>query len=174
MSNPRRLGSVLHLTRVVRLASRAAAVTTLLAAGQPLGATEVQRPFAALAGSWAGRGTISTLGGVEHATCTASYQVAASAAKLTFKCATESFRLNLTGSVVDERGTISGTWSEQGFGTSGMVSGRASGDRLGFAANVAGAQVTVVIATQGARQTVSLKTTSPFLTDGALVLLRQG
>ena len=174
MSNPRRLGSARLMTGVLRFASRLAAVATLLAAGQPLAAMEVGRPFAALAGSWAGRGTISTLGGVEHATCTASYQVAANSAKLTFKCASESFRLNLISAVVDERGTISGTWSEQGFGTSGTVSGRASGDRLGFAANVAGAQVTLVIATQGTRQTVSLKTTSPFLTDGDLVLLRQG
>ncbi len=172
MSPLRRLGSFSR-SKSMGLAPRLAVIPMLLA-GQPLGAAEAQRPFAALAGSWAGRGTISTLGGVEHATCTASYQVAANVAKLTFKCATESFRLNLASSVVEERGSISGTWSEQGFGTSGTVSGRASGDRLGFAANVAGAQVTLVIATQHDRQTVSLKTTSPFLTDGDLVLLRQG
>lgn len=172
MSPLRRLGSF-PPSRIIGLASRLVVIPMLLA-GPPLGAAEVHRPFAALAGSWAGRGTISTLGGVEHATCTASYQVAAGAARLALKCVTESFRLNLTSSVVEERGSISGTWSEQGFGTSGTVAGRASGDRLGFAANVAGAQVTLVIATQGARQTVSLKTTSPFLTDGDLVLLRQG
>ena len=94
--------------------------------------------------------------------------------KLSLKCATESFRLNLASSVVDTDGTLSGTWAEYGFGTSGSVSGRVDGDRIGLAADVVGARVLIVIATQHGRQTVSLRTSSPFVTGGDLVLLRQG
>lgn len=161
------------LSRANRLALHLAVVAGVLA-GQAFGATEARKPFAALAGSWSGRGTISVLSGVEHATCDAVYQVGGNAAKLNLKCATESFRLNLASSVVDTDGTLSGTWSEYGFGTSGSVSGRVDGDRIGLAANVVGARVLIIIATQHGRQTVSLRTSSPFVTGGDLVLVRQG
>ena len=88
------------------------------------------------------------LSGVEHATCDAVYQVGDNAAKLSLKCATESFRLNLASSVVDDGGILSGTWAEYGFGTSGSISGRVDGDRIGLAANVVGvdAYATKVVA----------------------------
>lgn len=155
--------------RVLRLT-----VATGVLASHALGATEARQPFAALAGSWSGRGTISILSGVEHATCDAVYQVGGNAAKLSLKCATESFRLNLASAVLDSDGTISGTWSEYGFGTSGSVSGRVDGDRIGLAANVVGARVLIIIATQHGRQTVSIRTSSPFVTGGDLVLVRRG
>ena len=161
------------LLRANRFALRLAVATGMLA-GQAFGGTEARQPFAALAGSWSGRGTISVLSGVEHATCDAVYQVGGNAVKLSLKCATESFRLNLASSVVDTDGTLSGTWAEYGFGTSGSVSGRVDGDRIGLAADVVGARVLIIIATQHGRQTVSLRTSSPFVTGGDLVLLRQG
>ena len=149
------------------------AVASAVLASQAFGATEARRPFAALAGSWSGRGTITILSGLEHATCEAVYEVGGNAAKLSLKCATESFRLNLASSVVETDGTISGTWSEYGFGTSGSVSGRVDQDRIGLAASVVGAQVLIIIATQRDRQTVSLRTSSPFVTGGDLVLVRR-
>ena len=161
------------LSAVRRLVLRVSVASAVLAS-QAFGGTDAQRPFAALAGSWSGRGTITILSGLEHATCEAVYQVGGNAAKLTLKCATESFRLNLASSVVETDGTISGTWSEYGFGTSGSVSGRVDRDRIGLAANVVGAQVLIIIATQRDRQTVSLRTSSPFVTGGDLVLVRRG
>ncbi len=154
---------------VLRLSVAAGVLTS-----QAFGATETRQPFAALAGSWSGRGTISILSGVEHATCDALYQVGGNAAKLSLKCATESFRLNLASSMVETDGIISGTWSEYGFGTSGSVSGRVDGDRIGLAASVVGARVLIIIATQHGRQTVSLRTSSPFVTSGDLALVRRG
>ena len=148
-------------------------VATGVLSSQAFGATGGRQPFAALAGSWSGRGTINILSGVEHATCDAEYQVGGDAARLSLKCATESFRLNLASSVVDNDGTLSGTWSEYGFGTSGRVSGRIDGDRIGLAATVVGAQVLIIVATQHGRQTVSLRTSSPFVTGGDLVLVRR-
>ena len=161
------------MSRVERCVLRLTVAAGVLGS-QASGATEARQPFAALAGSWSGHGTISVLSGVEHATCDALYQVGGNAVKLSLKCATESFRLNLASSVVDTGGTLSGTWSEYGFGTSGSVSGRVDGDRIGLAAAVVGARVLVVIATQHGRQTVSLRTSSPFVTGGDLVLLRRG
>ncbi len=161
------------LTYAGRLILRLTVASGVLAS-QAFGATQTRQPFALLEGSWSGHGTISVLAGVEHATCDAVYQVGGNAAKLSLKCATESFRLNLASSVVDNGGTISGTWAEYGFGTSGSVSGRVDGDRIGLAASVVGARVLIVIATHNGRQTVSLRTSSPFVTGGDLVLTRGG
>ena len=144
-----------------------------LVVAQSSGAEASGPPFAALAGSWAGRGTLITLAGTEEARCAASYQPGGDEVKLTLKCATPSYRLDLTSLVRDENGLLSGRWAEQGFGTSGTVTGRAEGDGLALATNVMGAQVTVFLITRRGKQSVSIRTTSPFVRGGDLLLVHQ-
>src|SRR5579862_4432854 len=71
--------------------------------------------FAGLAGQWGGEGRISMSdGSTERIRCRALYSVSPTGANLhqDLRCASESYRLDITSRIVDEGGTIEGTWSE--------------------------------------------------------------
>src|SRR4051812_14815039 len=88
-----------------------------------------QRPFAGLAGSWAGSGTIGTSNGTrERIRCRASYavNVGGSTLQLSLRCASDSYRFELNSDVRYAAGDISGNWSEATRGIAGSIYGTAS------------------------------------------------
>src|SRR5215217_4710332 len=88
-----------------------------------------QRPFAGLAGSWAGSGTIGTSNGTrERIRCRASYAVSVGGSnlQLSLRCASDSYRFELNSDVRYAAGEISGNWSEVTRGIGGSLSGIAS------------------------------------------------
>jgi hypothetical protein len=88
-----------------------------------------QGPFAGLAGSWAGSGTIGMSNGTrERIRCRASYAVSGggSSLQLSLRCASDSYRFELNSNVRYAAGDISGNWSEATRGVGGSLSGNAS------------------------------------------------
>src|SRR5262249_12375409 len=94
-------------------------------------------PFAALAGSWSGGGTLTMSNGAqERLRCRASYNPAGGgdSLHLTLRCASDSYKFDVASDVVNRGGAISGSWNEASHNASGSVSGRRerrqhSGDR---------------------------------------------
>src|SRR5215467_8533931 len=85
-------------------------------------------PFAGLAGSWHGNGTVTLDdGSTERIRCRATYAVSGPSMDLTLTCASDAYKFNLQGSVVSEGGAITGTWSESSRGVSGTLQGRGGG-----------------------------------------------
>jgi hypothetical protein len=94
---------------------------------------EAAHPFAAMAGSWTGGGTIELTGEIkENLRCRANYTygAAASSLALSIRCASDNYKFELTSNVVERRGQISGTWSEAAYKASGQISGRVSGNHI--------------------------------------------
>src|SRR5476649_854296 len=82
-------------------------------------------PFAGMAGSWTGGGTVTLDdGSKERIRCRASYSVGGASMNMTLTCASDAYKFNLQANVVDQGGTISGTWSESSRGVSGNLQGR--------------------------------------------------
>ena len=117
-------------------------------------------PFLGLAGYWSGAGTVTmTNGATERIRCKANYTVNASgnAVQQTLRCASDSYRFEISSNVTSESGSLSGSWAEATRRVSGNISGRASGAEI--VANVAGAGFTahLDVRTQGDKQSVTIR-----------------
>ena len=155
---------------------RATAACVLLITASP-GQAQRGGLFAGLSGSWSGSGTVELQGGgTERIRCRATYTVAGDGANLqnSLRCASDSFRFDLSGNLIAQGGTVSGTWTETTRGAGGSVSGRASGgqfdlrvDSPGFAANLA-------VTTKGDRQSISIRSQGTELSGATITLARGG
>jgi hypothetical protein len=116
-------------------------------------------PFAGLAGSLTGSGTISLSdGSKERLRCRATYSVSSSDSQLqqTLRCASDSYRFDLSSGVVSERGAISGTWSETSRNISGSLSGRASGGSIAASVEAPGFSANLMVTTRGNHRSFSI------------------
>ena len=116
-------------------------------------------PFAGLAGSWSGSGTIAMAdGSTEKIRCRATYQAPndGSTLRQTLRCASDSYKFDLSSDVVSEGGRITGTWSEASRGINGNLQGRAGSGRLAVVVEAPGFSANLTVATQGNKQTVSI------------------
>ncbi len=117
-------------------------------------------PFRAMAGSWSGGGMLSMANGEqERLRCRASYNVAGAgnALNLDLRCASASYRFDLTSQAEDRGGAISGSWSEASRNASGTLSGRANGDHIDVAARGQNFAANLSLTTRGNRQTISIQ-----------------
>lgn len=88
--------------------------------------------FTSLNGNWRGGGTVSPLGGdKERVACRVKYNVRGSGAQVSqsINCTGTGYRVSATSNFRIKRGRISGSFTENGYGVNGSVSGRARGKR---------------------------------------------
>ena len=105
-------------------------------------------------------GTVTMTNGVtERIRCKATYAVNATgkAVQQTLRCASDSYRVEISSNVISDGGSLSGSWADAIRGVSGNISGRASGAEI--VANVAGPGFTahLDLRTQGDRQSVTIR-----------------
>jgi hypothetical protein len=116
-------------------------------------------PFSGMHGAWSGSGTIALSdGSKERLRCRASYRVSAGDSTLqqSLRCASDSYKFELSSDVVSEGGRVSGTWSETSRGISGSLQGRASGGRIAVAADSPMFSANITLTTTGNKQSVSI------------------
>jgi hypothetical protein len=83
-------------------------------------------PFAGLAGNWTGGGTISLGNGTkERIRCRASYSVSAGGNGLqqSLRCASDSYRFELSSNVTHQAGQLTGMWNEASRNIGGVLFG---------------------------------------------------
>jgi hypothetical protein len=122
-------------------------------------------PFAGMAGSWSGGGTVTLDdGSTERIRCRATYAVGAGGNGLnqSLTCASDSYRFNLSSNVVAEGGSLSGTWSESSRGVNGNLEGRVSGGNFQIVASAPGFTANLSLTTRGNKQSVVIKSDSAF------------
>ena len=142
------------------------AVVTLAVATLSVSASHAQSaPFAGMAGNWSGGGTVTLDdGSTERIRCRASYAVGAGGAglNLTLVCASDSYKFDLRGNVISERGALSGTWSESSRGINGTLEGRGANGNFQVVANAAGFTADLTLSTRGNRQSVVIRAENGF------------
>lgn len=120
-------------------------------------------PFAGMAGRWSGGGTVSLDdGSTERIRCRATYAVAGPQMELNLLCASDAYKFDLQGNVVDQGGAISGTWSESSRGVTGSLQGRGGAGRFEVVATSAGFNAQISLTTRGNRQSVIIRADSQF------------
>jgi hypothetical protein len=74
----------------------------------------------------------------------------------TLRCASDSYKFELSRDVVSDGARLSGTWSESSRGISGTLQGHANGDRISAVADAPGFSANLNLTTRGNRQSVSI------------------
>jgi hypothetical protein len=133
-------------------------------------------PFSALAGSWSGAGTMAVPDGPrERIRCRATYTVAPSGLELhqELRCASDSYRFDVSSSLVYKGGQVVGTWTERTRKASGRVSGSATGNEIRATVQGSGFSASLLLVTRGSRQTLAIRTDKADLPSFSIDL-RQG
>ena len=85
-------------------------------------------PFAPLAGSWSGAGTVTLDdGSTERIRCRAKYAPIGPTMEMSLTCASDAYKFNLGANVRSEGSAITGSWSEASRNISGSLQGRGGG-----------------------------------------------
>lgn len=117
-------------------------------------------PFAGMSGVWSGKGTISLEGGAREAIrCRATYAVRndGNALQQTLRCASDSYKIELTSNVVADGNKLSGSWSEATRNVSGNVQGTTAGGRFQVVVSAGTFSADLVLTTKGNSQSIVIR-----------------
>jgi hypothetical protein len=116
-------------------------------------------PFAGFDGAWSGTGTVALSdGSTERIRCKADYKVDGTGMglKQTLRCASDSYKFDLSSDVISNDGRISGYWSEASRNVNGSLQGTAGGGQIEVFVEAAGFAANLVLRSNGAKQTVQI------------------
>lgn len=133
-------------------------------------------PFTDLSGYWSGAGTITLANGAsERIRCKATYSVNPSGRALnqSLRCASDSYRLEISSNVISEGGSVSGTWGEATRNVSGSISGRANGSQIQANLASAGFSAYLDVRTTGDKQSVTIRPQGGTEVSDVSILLRK-
>lgn len=148
---------------------------TLTLAAKPILAEKVSvGPFAGLSGYWIGAGTITMSNGSrERLRCKAVYAVndAGKALDQSLRCASDSYRLEISSNVISNGGSLSGTWDEVTRHAMGSITGRVSNAEIQARVDGAAFSARLQVQFEGDRQSVSIRPASGAeVTDVAITM----
>jgi hypothetical protein len=149
----KRFGSGLF-GQVMKAAAVAAALVLSVSAGYAQ-----SRPFVGFDGAWSGNGTVSLAdGSTERIRCRADYKVNATGLglKQTLRCASDSYKFDLSSVVTSQGDRISGNWNEASRNIFGNLQGTAGGGRIDVLVEAPGFTANLMMRTNGNRQTVQI------------------
>jgi hypothetical protein len=142
------------LGQAVRAAGVGAALMVSVTAGHAQSG-----PFAGFNGAWSGNGTVSLSDGTtERIRCKADYRVNGSGLglKQTLRCASDSYKFDLSSDVTSQGDRISGNWSEASRNIFGNLQGTAGGGQINVFVEASGFAANLTLRTNGNRQTVQI------------------
>jgi len=151
-----------------------AALALVLFAAPPVGA-QASGPFEPLAGSWSGSGTVSTSDGLhERVKCLAKYvsEKAGNSVQLDLRCASDSYKVELTSSIVQTAGSLSGNWFERTRRVGGRISGKVTGNQFNVRADGETFTALLSVTTQGSHQTFSMESPGAYVPEFSIALNR--
>jgi hypothetical protein len=134
-------------------------------------------PFAGLEGSWSGAGTISLgNGSKERIRCRATYTVSAGGNDLqqSLRCASDSYRFDLSSNVLNLGGQLSGVWSESSRNMGGMLFGSARADQFQVIVSSASFSANLSLTRHGDRQSVEVTAPPGGQLTGVSITLTRG
>lgn len=153
------------------------AATILLISGQGHADPGPEGPFFGLSGHWSGSGTIMLRnGGSERIRCRASYAVSGTgrAIQQSLRCASDSYKLEISANVMSEGGMISGTWAEATRNAQGSISGHASAGGIHAIVQGPGFSAGLDIVSRGEKQTVAIRLQGDTDVAAVSIAMRKG
>jgi hypothetical protein len=139
-------------------AIKAAAVGAALILSVSAGHAQ-SRLFAGFDGAWSGNGKISLSDGTsERLRCKADYRVNGTGLglKQSLRCASDSYKFDLSSDVTSQGDRISGSWNEASRNIFGNLQGTAGGGRIDVMVEAPGFTASLTLRASGNRQTVQI------------------
>jgi hypothetical protein len=149
----KRFGSSLP-GQVIKAAAVSAALMLSVSAGHAQ-----SRPFAGFDGAWSGNGTVSLSdGSTERIRCRADYKVNGTGLglKQNLRCASDSYKFDLSSDVTSQGARISGNWSEANRNIFGNLQGTAGAGKIDVLVEAPGFTASLMLRANGNRQTVQI------------------
>jgi hypothetical protein len=134
-------------------------------------------PFTALAGTWSGSGTVTlSNGSAERIRCRAAYapESGGNSLRSNLRCASDSYRFDLTSEVANNGGPIAGRWIETTRNATGVISGTAGGDHIDVRVEGGFFTANMTLVTRGDRQSVTIVSPGSELRQVSITLRRGG
>ena len=125
-------------------------------------------PFAFLAGTWSGSGTITTSnGGTERIRCRARYTVSEGghAFEQSLTCASDSYKFEISCQAVAHGSTVTGMWQEATRNVNGTLSGTIRGQLIQAQVSAGSFSAGVAVTTSGRSQAVTIRPQGTDVTD---------
>jgi hypothetical protein len=116
-------------------------------------------PFAGFDGAWSGTGTVSLSDGTtERIRCKADYKIDGSGLglKQSLRCASDSYKFELTSDVTSQGDRISGNWSEASRKIFGDLRGTVGAGQIQVFVEANGFAANITLRINGAKQTVQI------------------
>ena len=145
-------------SRLFGKAVRAAGIGAVLMLSATAGHDQ-SGPFAGFRCTWSGNATVSLSdGSTERIRCKADYKVDGSGTglKQNLRCASDSYKFDLSSEVTSQGDRISGNWSEASRNVFGNLQGTAGGGQIDVFVEAAGFAANLTLKTTGNRQTVQI------------------
>jgi hypothetical protein len=113
--------------------------------------------LAPLVGAWTGTGSIRLESGQSEAVkCKVYYTDRGAQVGVALRCASSGAKIDLRATLNSAGAKISGTWEERQFNAAGLLTGTANGSRLMLDMDGGGIKANVLVATNGANQTLTI------------------
>jgi hypothetical protein len=146
----------IHAARLFGQTIKAAGVGAILLLS--VSASQAQSgPFTGFDGTWSGTGTVSLSdGSSERIRCRATYKVEGSALAQTLRCASDSYKFDLSSNVKSQGNNVTGSWSEASRNVYGNLVGKAGGGQIDVFVEAAGFAANITLTTRGNKQSVSI------------------
>jgi hypothetical protein len=132
-------------------------------------------PFADLAGTWSGSGTITMKdGGHERIRCRGTYTVGSggNTMRQELRCASDSYKFEMNSDVMQTGDQLAGNWSESTRHLAGRVSGRATATSIHARAEGDTFTALLAVTTHGDRQSVSIQSPGSEVSDVSITMTR--
>ena len=154
-------------TRALKIAALAGLLPLCMAQAH------ADNPFDKMRGNWTGGGTVTLSSGVqERVRCGASYQPSGPSLRMALRCASDSYKVDLTTEMTSSGGQLSGKWSESQHQLQGDVTGSVTPGNIRASAKSPTFEASVNVKTTGSNQAISIQAPGTAISDVAIALKR--
>jgi hypothetical protein len=130
-------------------------------------------PFGNMGGAWTGTGKILIKdGGSESIRCRATYTVGGAGMSQVLRCASDSYRFDLTTNVTASGNNLSGSFSETNRNVNGTLGGKISGGDIDALVEANGFSATLNMRTSGNKQVIAIRSQNTDLRGVDITLTR--
>ncbi|MGE0702169.1 MAG: hypothetical protein AB7O57_23940 [Hyphomicrobiaceae bacterium] len=139
------------------------------------GGAHAEGPFSGLTGTWRGSAQVQLQSGSSETLKCHAYYTPKSGSELglAIRCASASNKIELRAQLTSTDGKVSGQWEERTYNASGGVTGQAQEGRLSLSIEGGAFKGSMAVRTDGASQTVLIKTEGIAL-QGVNIALSRG
>jgi hypothetical protein len=129
--------------------------------------------FDHLKGNWSGGGNITLANGEkERIRCRATYVPAGANVKILLRCASDSYKFELTSDITSDGGKLSGSWSEATRAVAGLITGSATASTIQATAISPLFTANLTVKTSGGNQTVTILSPGSEISNVTIALKR--